>query len=455
MTKQQRLVVIISILASFVAFLDASVVNVALPSMTRELGGSLSAQQWVANAYLITLGSLILIAGSLSDLFGRKKILVYGLLGFAFASTLCTIAPTIEFLIYARAFQGIAGALLVPSSLGLIISSFSGAAQGKAIGTWTAWTGIAFIIGPLVGGLLVDSFSWRLVFALNLPPIALTLWIMRRLHEMADTSRRTSIDFFGAILCTLGLGGAVYALIEQPHYGWSSPVISVPLLVGLGLIAIFIWWETKASHPMLLLDLFKVRNFTIGNIATFAVYGGLSGASFLIVVFVQQFGGYSALEAGLSLMPVTLFLFVLSPPFGKLSRIYGPRLFMALGPIIAGLAFLLMTRLDPSLNYWTQLLPCVLIFGLGLSITVAPLTSAVLGAIESQHAGIGSAINNAIARIAGLIAIAAIGLIVGVEQLTLDAFRRGILAMAILLILGGLISAAGIRNPNSAKSTET
>lgn len=446
MSSQQRLVIIVSILASFVAFLDASVVYVALPSIVQELGGGLAAQQWVADAYLITLGSLILLAGSLSDLFGQKKILIVGLAGFALASALCAVAPTIEFLISARALQGIAGALLVPSSLGLIISSFSGAAQGKAIGSWTAWTGIAFVIGPLVGGFLVDWVSWRLVFAINLPIIALTLWIARLLQRDADNTRKASIDFSGAMLCSIGLGGLVYALIEQPHSSWSSPLILGTLFGGLVLLAIFVWWENRVAQPMLSLELFKVRNFTFGNVATFAIYGGLSGASFLIVVFVQQFGGYSALEAGLCLMPVTLFLFVLSPPFGKLSHTYGPRLFMTFGPIIAGVAFLMMMGVDQPLNYWSQLLPGVLLFGVGLSITVAPLTSAVLGAIDSQHAGIGSAINNAVARIAGLITIAAVGLIVGADELTPAAFRRGILAMAVLMVAGGIISAVGIRN---------
>ena len=231
MNRQQRLVLIVSILASFVAFLDSSVVNVALPAINRSLGGGLVTQQWVVDAYLITLGSLILLAGSLSDLFGRKKVLAYGLVGFAASSILCAIAPDSTFLIIVRGLQGIAGALLVPSSLAMIISSFSHKEQGKAIGNWTAWTGISFIIGPLLGGFLVDTFSWRLIFAINILPIALCLWLMRLL-EQPEQTKNVNIDIVGAVFCSLGLGGAVFGLIEQPHFGWGSPIIFVPLIAG-------------------------------------------------------------------------------------------------------------------------------------------------------------------------------------------------------------------------------
>ena len=450
MTKQQRLVIIISILASFVAFLDSSVVNVALPAISKDLGGGLTAQQWVVDAYLITLGALILIAGSLSDLFGRKKVLMAGLLGFGAASILCAIAPTIGWLIAGRALQGIAGALLVPSSLALIIASFSGPAEGKAIGTWTAWTGISFLIGPIVGGLLVDAGSWRWVFAINVLPIAITFWLMRSLKGVQEPmATGTTLDVPGAVLCTVGLGGPVYAFIEQPHFGWGSLKILIPLLVGVVSFAVFIWHEDHTKYPMLPLELFKVRNFSVGNLATTFIYAALSVATFLIVIFVQQVGHYSALQAGLALLPVTIIMFFLSPRFGALAGKYGPRVFMAAGPIIAALGFLLLLRVDSSVAYGTQLLPGVLVFGVGLSTTVAPLTAAVLGAIDSRHAGIGSAINNAISRIAGLVAIAAIGVIVG-TQVTVGSFHRGIIAMAALLLVGGLVSAIGIRGPSSA-----
>lgn len=444
MTSQQRLVLWVCILASFVAFLDGSVINVALPAIMQELGGSLTVQQWVVDAYLITLGSLMLIAGSLSDLFGRKKILSLGLVGFGISSLLCAIAPSSEFLIVSRALQGVAGALLVPSSLAFIISTFRGAEQGKAIGTWTAWTGISFIIGPLVGGILVDTLSWRYIFAINLIPIALTLWLMTKLTVTETIHERTKLDIAGAVLGAVGLGGVVFALIEQPNFGWTSEVIYIPMLIGVASLIGFIWHEQRTPAPMLPFSLFNVRNFTVGNIATLSIYGGLSVATFILAIFLQQVGGYSATQAGLSLMPVTLIMFFLSSRFGALAGKFGPRLFMSLGPIVAAVGFITMLWVDETVSYWT-LLPGILIFGVGLSMTVAPLTSAILGAIDSRQAGIGSAVNNAIARIAGLIAIATLGTIVG-TTLDLAAFERAALLTAGLLLGGGLISAIGIQN---------
>lgn len=438
------MVLVICILASFVAFLDGSVVNVALPAIARGLGGGLIVQQWVVDAYLLTLGSLILIAGSVSDILGRKRILLLGLVGFGAASLLCAVAPTGGFLIVSRALQGAAGALLVPSSLALIISTFSGRAQGKAIGTWTAWTGISFVIGPLVGGLLIDAGSWRLIFAINILPIVVTMGLLSRLKVPAAEPNGARVDWLGAALCTLGLSGSVYALIEQPQYGWDSPWIYAPLLLGLVFLAAFIWYEGRAKAPMLPLELFKIRNFSIGNLATIAIYGALSVATFVLIVFLQEYGHYSALEAGLAMLPVTIIMFLLSPRFGALAGKFGPRWFMAGGPVVIAVGFLLMRNVDARVDYWTQILTGVLVFGLGLSMTVAPLTSAVLGSIKSEHAGIGSAVNNAISRIAGLVAVAGIGLIVG--TLDLAGFQRGVLVMAVLLVVGGVISAIGIRS---------
>jgi EmrB/QacA subfamily drug resistance transporter len=444
MERQMKLILSISILASFVAFLDGSVVNVALPAIVRHLGGGLAVQQWIVDAYLLTLGSLILLAGSLSDIFGRKRILVAGLLGFGITSILCAVAPSSTFLIIARGFQGVAGALLVPSSLAIIISNFKGQAQGKAIGTWTAWTGVAFIIGPLLGGFLVDDFSWRLIFAINVIPIAICLWLLSRL-KLPEQRSKVQLDINGAILCSLGLFGSVFALIEQPNYGWSSPTILASLIVGILLLIMFIIYETKHTNPMLPLSLFKTRNFSAGNISTVVIYGGLSIATFLIVIFLQEVGGFSAFEAGLSLLPVTIIMFLLSPQFGKLAGTHGPRLFMSVGPIVSGVGFLLIARVGSHIHYATELLPGILLFAIGLSATVAPLTSAVLGDIEKSHSGIASAVNNAIARVAGLIAIAVIGVIVG-HTITLSGFHHAITFTAGLLIAGGVASAIGIRN---------
>ena len=444
MSSEQRLVLIICVLASFVAFLDGSVINVALPAIAKEFGGDLTVQQWVVDAYLITLGSLMLVAGSISDLFGRKKVLQVGLLGFGLTSVLCAVAPNAILLIIARGLQGIAGALLVPSSLALIISSFRGPAQAKAIGSWTAWTGIAFIVGPLAGGLLVDIASWRLIFAINILPIAYTLRLMRHL-ETSDQPRHTvRLDVIGAVLCAIGLGGPVYALIEQPHFGWTSPAIYIPLAVGTAAITLFILHEHRAEHPMLPLKLFSIRNFAAGNAATIAIYGGLSIATFLLSIFMQQVGHYPATIAGLALMPVTILMFVLSSRFGALAGTYGPRLFMTAGPLIAAVGFLTMLGVGNSVAYLT-LLPGIVLFGIGLSITVAPLTAAILGSISSQQAGIGSAVNNAVARVAGLVAIAAVGPIIG-KNITLNGFKAGITLTATLLTIGGLISVIGIKN---------
>lgn len=454
MSKQQRVVLVVSILASFVTFLDGSVVNVALPTLSAELGGGLTVQQWVVDSYLITLGALMLVAGSVSDLFGRKKALLVGLIGFGVASLLCAAAPSGTFLVVARALQGVAGALIVPSSLALIISAFSGVAQGKAIGSWTAWTGIAFIVGPLVGGLLIDLSSWRLIFAINVLPIALTLWLMRGLEESKRRAEQVRVDAVGAGLGMVGIGAPVYALIEQAHYGWSSPIIYMPLIVGVAALIAFIRYEQRVESPMLPMNLFRVRNFSVGNIATVLIYGGLSLATFVITIFVQQGAGYSAMEAGLSLLPITLLMFFLSSKFGGLAGRNGPRFFMTIGPILAAAGFISMLRVDEQVNYWTQLFPGVLMFGLGLAATVAPLTSAVLGSIDGRHAGVASAVNNAIARIAGLIAIAAVGLISN-SIVSLDGFRDSLIAIAILLTAGGVVSAIGIRNATPIQQPTT
>lgn len=454
MNKQQRLVLVIAILASFVAFLDGSVVNVALPAIARDLGGGLVVQQWVVDAYLITLGALILLAGSLSDLFGRMKILRLGLLGFGLASLFCALAPSGGALIVARGLQGIAGALLVPSSLALIIATFSGAAQGRAIGTWTAWTGMAFLFGPLLGGLFVDSSSWRLVFAINILPIAVTLWLIRHVTKSDHPKESVPLDLVGAVLCVVGLGGVVYGLIEQSRLGWDNTMIQFSLALGLLFLVSFVINERRTKYPMLPLELFRVRNFSAGNVATLSIYAGLSIATFLLAVFVQQVGRYSALEAGLALMPVTLIMFLLSPRFGSLAGKYGPRWFMTFGPILAAIGFILMLTVDQRVHYWTQLFPGIVLFGVGLSVTVSPLTAAVLGSIESRRAGIASAVNNMVARVAGLLGIAAIGAVTG-ARLDVQGFHSAVIATALLMVVGGIVSAVGIENASSTHNNQT
>jgi len=449
MTRTERLVLSIAVLAAFVTFLDGSVINVALPAIEDELQGGLTAQQWVVDAYLITLGTLILLAGSLSDAFGRMLILKVGLIGFGVTSLLIAISPTWQILVLARALQGVAGALLVPSALAIIIATFSGVAQAKAIGTWTGWTSAAFLAGPLLGGLFVDLLSWRLVFAINIIPIAVTLVLIARLGQKNERPEGAGIDWFGAVLGIVGLGGPVFALIEQGNLGWGSPLIYLPFGLGLVSLVAFVLRQRTAKHPMLPLELFSVRNFSVGNIATTLVYAALSLGGFIVGIYLQEVAGYPATLAGLAFLPITIISILLSSYFGALAGKYGPRLFMGLGPIVGGIGYLLMLTTGTEVNYWTQLLPGVLLFSVGLTATVAPLTAAILGSIPAGQSGIGSAINNAVSRIAGLVAIAFVGLIVG-PRLDVEAFHRGLLVTAVLLIVGGVVSLVGIRNPAPA-----
>jgi len=360
------------------------------------------------------------------------------------ASLLCAVAPNGLFLEIARALQGVGGALLVPSSLAIIISTFKGAAQGRAIGIWTAWFSVSAVLGPLLGGLILAAGSWRWIFAINVLPIAVTVWLLMRLELVEQTTQGVQVDLPGAILCALGLGAPVFALIEQPMRSWGDPLIYGSLLFGLIALGLFIVFEWRASQPMLPLSLFRVRNFSVGNLATLAIYAGLAVSSFIITITLQQVGGYSALAAGFAMLPVTILMFFLSSRFGALAGRYGPRLFMALGPMTAAVGFLLMLRLQLPVRYFTELLPGIIVFGLGLSITVAPLTSAVLGDIEARHAGVASAVNNAVARVAGLVAVASVGVITG-SQLTLAGYRRVLMTVAALLVVGGIISLLGIR----------
>ena len=445
MEKHQKLVLGIAVLASFVAFLDGSVINVALPAITRDLGGGVSTQQWVVDAYLITLGSLILVAGSLSDVYGRIVVLRTGLIGFGAASLLCALAPTAEILIIARGVQGVAGALLVPSSLAIILSNFRGPAQAKAIGQWTGFTSAAFILGPLLGGLFVDLATWRLVFAINMLPIVITLYLLSVLKQKDERQSGVVIDYPGAVLGVLGLGLPVFALIEQGNYGWGSPIISLTMALGIVAFIAFLWRERAAKQPMVPLALFTVRNFAWGNLTTTFVYGAISLGGFLLVVFLQQVAGYPATLAGLATLPVTIISILLSSRIGALAGRCGPRVFMTVGPLIAAVGFILYAFAGAHPYYWTQILPGVILFGFGMTITVAPLTSAILGAIDERQAGIGSAINNAVSRVAGLVAIAFVGLIVG-PQLGVAGFQRGMLVTAVLLVLGGVTSCIGIRN---------
>jgi EmrB/QacA subfamily drug resistance transporter len=438
-----------SILGSIIVFVDSTVVNVALPAIQRDLGGGLALQQWVIDAYLLTLGSLLLVGGSLGDLFGARRLFMIGIAGFGVTSLLCAIAPDGTLLILARGLQGVTGAILTPAGLAVITATFSGEERGAAIGTWTAWTGIAFVVGPLVGGWLVSHASWRWIFLVNVPFVVLTLALVAYVvPKRAAGKERARVDVVGGVLCVLGLGGPVFALIEAPRRGWGDPLILATLVGGLVLFAVFLVWESRAAAPMLPLRLFGRRNFSFANVETLTVYAGLSTLTFFLVLFMQQSAGYSPLESGVALVPITIVMFALSPRVGRLSMRYGPRFFMGIGPLVAAAALAWLMRLRPGFSYWIELLPPLVVFSVGLSMIVAPLTATVLADAGERDAGIASGVNNAVARVAGLLGIAVVGAAVAGADNRLDTsgYRLAMAITAVLVGAGGVIGLAGIRN---------
>ena len=455
--RAQRLTLVATILGSGIALLDATVVNVALPAIEDDLGGGLAGQQWVVTAYLLTLGSLILVGGSLGDLYGERRVFAIGVGSFGIASLLCALAPTIELLVAARALQGVTSALLTPASLALIATTFSDEkARGAAIGTWTAWAGIATVIGPLAGGWLLEVASWRWIFAVNVPFVLLTLTLIWLAVErgQARSGQGRRLDLVGALLTALGLAAPVFALVEQPERGWTDPIVAGGLAAGAVLLALFVLWERQIRDPMLPFGLFRRRNFTFANVETLLVYAGLSSLFFFLTIFLQQVAGYSPLESGLAGLPVTLILFVLSRRFGALSARFGPRLFMGGGPLVAAAGVLLLVRVGDEVRYVSDVLPPMLLFGFGLALTVAPLTATVMADAVRGDSGIASGVNNAVARVAGLLGIAGVGVAVAGRsgaELDLSGFRIGMLLTAAVVAAGGAVGLAGIRNPSGAR----
>ena len=453
MTRHQLLTLLAAILGSAVVTIDGSIVNVALPAIERDLGGGLSAQQWVSNAYLLALGSLLLVGGSLGDIYGERRVFALGVGSFGVLSLACALSPTIGALIAARGLQGAVGALVMPSSLAIIVAAFSAEERGAAIGSWTAWGAIAAIVGPLAGGWIVDQVSWRWIFALNVPVVAATVMLLLAAVPRGMGDRGRHVDLLGAALCALGLGGFVFALIEQPHYGWGSPAIYAPLVAGIGAFAAFLLYERRTAQPMLKLDLFSRRNFAVGNTETLAMYAGLSILFFFLVIFLQQVAGYSALESGLTTLPVTLVMFALSRRFGALADRFGARGFMGAGPLVAAAGILLLLRTGMDTSYAADLLPGLLVFAVGLSLTVAPLTATVLADADEHDAGIASAVNNAVARVAGLVGVSVVGVVVA-STLVGDTFARNhesvrafhevVVICAALVAAGGVAGALGI-----------
>lgn len=450
---RRRLILAACILGSTLVSVDATVINVALPAIRDDLGGGFAGQQWTMNAYLVTLASLILVGGSLGDMFGARRMFSLGIAVFGATSVLCAIAPSIEALVVARALQGVAGALLTPAALAVVVTTFPEDERGKAVGAWTAWGAIGFVLGPLVGGQLVDAASWRWIFAINLPLALITIALVQRVVPEGAHAHDggTQVDVAGGALCALGLAASTFGLIRQPSAGFGDPTVFGPLAAGVILFVAFLAYESRTPHPMLPLGLFRRRNFAIGNLETLSMYAGLSLVSFFLVLFLQRAAGYSAVAAGVAMLPVTAILFLLSTRLGALADRYGPRLFMSGGPIVAAAGMALMARLDSDLTYLGDLLPPLLLYGLGLALTVAPLTATVLAGADEHNAGMASGVNNAIARFAGLIGIAAVGAVVAARygdsaDSSEGAFHLAMIISAALVAAGGLLGLL-IRNP--------
>ncbi len=420
-TARARWVLAATALGSGMAFLDGTVVNVALPSMGEDLGADIAGLQWIINGYMLMLASLILLSGSLGDRLGRRRTFVAGVIWFALASLVCAVAPNLEVMIAGRILQGIGGALLTPGSLAILQTSFRPADRAKAVGLWSGLTSVAAAVGPFVGGSLVDNGSWRLIFVINLPIAAVTVLVtLRHVPETRDETASGKLDVAGAILATTGLAGLTFGLISAGDRGFGDALVLTSLVIGvLGLTA-FVEVERRSSHPILPPGIFSSLRFTGANLVTVAVYGALGTATFLLVVYLQTGLGYEALTAGAALLPMTVLMLGLSGYAGSLSERIGARIPMTVGPLFMAGGFLLMMNVEPGAKYLTDVLPSVVVLGIGLVCTVAPLTATVLSSVEDHHAGVASGVNNAIARSAQLMAVAAIPLAAGI---TGDSYR--------------------------------
>ncbi len=455
-TAAGRWVIAATVLGSGIAFLDGSVVNVALPTIGRDLDTDLAGLQWILDGYLVTLTGLLLLGGSLGDRYGRRRMFVIGLVAFTVASVLCAFAPTAALLTLARALQGAGGALLVPGSLAIISASFHPDDRGRAVGAWSALAGVTSAVGPFVGGWLVQAWSWRLIFLINVPIAAVAVAItLRHVPESSDHREHGSIDVAGAVTVSAGLAALAFAAIEGPA-GGGAAAWAVGAL-GAMLIVAFVVIEARASDPMLPLGLFASRQFTGANLTTLAVYAGLGAATFLVVLQLQVVLGYSPIEAGASLLPLTVLMLLLSARFGALSQRVGPRLPMTVGPLVIAIGLLLFGQVDAGSSFWTSVLPAGIVLGLGLSITVAPLTATVLGAVDEEHLGIASGVNNAVARLAGLLAVAVLPGVVGLDLASTQAefsegFGTAMVVAACLCVLGGLVAFLTVR---SARPTDS
>jgi EmrB/QacA subfamily drug resistance transporter len=451
-TPGGRYILAAAVLGSGMAFLDTTAVTVALPAIGRDLGGGLSLLQWVVDAYLLTLGALVLTGGALGDVLGSSRVFMVGALAFGVVSALCGVAPDGAVLIVARLIQGAAASLLVPTSLAIVATSFPAEERGRAIGAWAGLSGLASVVGPLLGGLLVDQASWRWVFLINLPIAAVAVAIAYRhlaAPEVPPRSLAPRLDLRGTATSAAGLGLLIVGLIEAP----AGPrlLILLAILAGAALLVGFGVIEAREERPMLPPGLFQVRAFTVANLATLLVYGALSAAFLLVVLELQDVLGYSALGAGAALLPVTVLLLLISPRLGSGRGSWGPRRLMTLGPLLAALGLLLFVRVSAGSHLLTGVLPASIVFGLGIAITVAPLTTTVLASVPSTRAGIASGVNNAVARVAGLIAVAVIPLAAGLGSASLagvdftDGFHRAMIISAVLCLVASAVALVGLR----------
>lgn len=452
-----------AVLASGMVFLDATVVNVALPRLGAELDATIADLQWIVDGYLLVLAAFVLLGGALGDRYGRRRIFLLGVASFTGASLLCGLAPTVELLIVARFLQGAGGALLTPGSLALLQAAFHPDERGRAIGAWSGLSGVSTALGPFIGGWLIDALSWRWIFLMNLPLAVVVVvvalrWTPESRDEAASRGAGGQFDLAGAVLGALGLAGVTFALIEATHRSPTSPLVAGPVLVGvLATVAFVRVQRRRQERAMLPPVLFTSRLFTVLNIYTVAVYAALSGLTFFLSVYLQNVAGYSALAAGLAGLPLTVLLLVGSARAGALSARIGPRLPLTIGPVLTAVGLLLLRESGPEVNYWTGIFPGVTLFGLGLTLVVAPLTASVLAAVEDRFAGVASGFNNAAARAGGLLAVAALPLLVGLSGTAYEApaeltaaYRAALLWCAGLLLAGGALALLLVRRPPRA-----
>lgn len=447
--NQQMIALIAVVIGSAVAILDGSVVNLALPKIATEWHTGYSSLQWISDAYLLSLSSLILLGGSLGDILGRKRVYLIGVVGFGLISLLCALSVNVVMLVVLRIIQGVFGALLVPGALSIITTNFKVKDQSVAIGRWTAWSSIAVVLSPFLGGWILTVTSWRWIFLINVPLAFLCFVLAKKaVVETKDVDHR-QIDWVGAALAAFSLAGITYGLIEGPNRHWSLGVV-MPLLAGVLLAGMFIFYERRYKDPMVKLSLFASRNFTGANIMTFLMYGALGGYTFALVIYLQTYLHYSAFMAGIGLLPISICMILFAARVGRFATILGARLFMTVGPIIAGSGIFYLLFLKPGDSYWISIFPGVVLFAIGLTLLVAPLTTTVMTAVDKRNSGIASGINNAVARSAGMIVVATLGLF-GASQ----AYSFAMTLCAVLAVASGLISFAFIRKPVDAVSSPT